>query len=94
MPTYEYMCKYCRRTFDAFHSITAEPLRKCPGCGRNGLQRLISAGAGIIFKGSGFYATDYRRRSPSEITSTGPGQKKEEPAGETSTSSKRDDASD
>ncbi len=60
MPTYAYTCQHCRHQFDAFQSITARPLRKCPHCGKAGLKRLIGTGAGIIFKGSGFYCTDYR----------------------------------
>jgi putative FmdB family regulatory protein len=60
MPTYGYACGHCSHTFDAFQSITAKPLRKCPSCGRAALKRLIGTGAGIIFKGSGFYCTDYR----------------------------------
>lgn len=59
MPTYEYECKKCNRPFEAFQSITAKPLRKCPKCGGK-VRRLIGRGAGIIFKGSGFYQTDYR----------------------------------
>ncbi len=60
MPTYAYACQKCDHEFDAFQSITAKPLRKCPACGKASLKRLIGTGAGIIFKGSGFYATDYR----------------------------------
>jgi len=60
MPTYEYECAGCGHQFDAFQSIKARPLRKCPACGKNTLQRLIGTGAGILFKGSGFYQTDYR----------------------------------
>ncbi|MEQ9453516.1 MAG: zinc ribbon domain-containing protein [Phycisphaeraceae bacterium] len=60
MPTYEYLCQACEHQFDEFQSITAKPLRKCPECGKQKLQRLIGTGAGIIFKGSGFYETDYR----------------------------------
>ena len=63
MPTYEYECRKCGHRMEAFQSMTAKPLRKCPECGANGLKRLISAGAGIIFKGSGFYQTDYRSES-------------------------------
>lgn len=59
MPTYEYECKKCKRTFDVFQSIMANPLRKCPTC-KGSVRRLIGRGAGIIFKGSGFYQTDYR----------------------------------
>lgn len=60
MPTYDYKCENCGHTFEQFQSITAGTLRKCPKCGKNALNRLIGTGAGIIFKGSGFYQTDYR----------------------------------
>lgn len=60
MPTYEYRCEKCGHEFEEFQSITAKPIRKCPKCGKNAVNRLISAGAGFIFKGSGFYQTDYR----------------------------------
>ncbi len=60
MPTYEYICDNCQHQFEQFQSIKARPIRKCPECGKLSVQRLIGAGAGIIFKGSGFYQTDYR----------------------------------
>jgi putative FmdB family regulatory protein len=60
MPTYEYRCEACRHEFEKFQSITAQPIKKCPECGKNKVKRLISTGAGLIFKGSGFYITDYR----------------------------------
>ncbi len=63
MPTYDYACEKCGHTFEEFQSITAKSLRKCPACGKMALKRLIGAGAGIIFKGSGFYETDYRSDS-------------------------------
>lgn len=63
MPTYDYVCGGCDYQFELFQSITAKPIRKCPKCGRVGVQRLIGAGAGILFKGSGFYETDYRSES-------------------------------
>lgn len=63
MPTYEYVCEACDHTFEEFQSITAEPLRKCPACGKNKLRRLIGPGAALLFKGSGFYCTDYRSES-------------------------------
>ena len=63
MPTYEYECKNCEHRFDEFQPITAKPLKKCPECGRLKLQRLIGGGAGLLFKGSGFYITDYRSDS-------------------------------
>jgi len=63
MPTYDYACEKCGHGFEQFQSITAAALRKCPKCGKMGLKRLIGTGAGIIFKGSGFYQTDYRSES-------------------------------
>jgi putative FmdB family regulatory protein len=63
MPTYEYACDNCGHEFERFQSITAKPLRKCPVCGKSRLRRLIGTGGGVIFKGSGFYETDYRSES-------------------------------
>jgi putative FmdB family regulatory protein len=63
MPTYEYRCATCKHEFEQFQSIMAEPLRKCPQCGKLKLQRLMGTGGGIIFRGSGFYQTDYRSES-------------------------------
>jgi len=63
MPTYDYQCKACDHRFEVFESITAEPRRKCPECGKRKLHRLIGPCAAIVFKGSGFYTTDYRSES-------------------------------
>ncbi|WP_417392381.1 FmdB family zinc ribbon protein [Gimesia sp.] len=63
MPTYDYECSQCGHKWEEFQSITAKPLRKCPECGRLKAKRVIGAGGGIIFKGSGFYQTDYRSSS-------------------------------
>ena len=63
MPTYEYRCKTCEHEWEEFQSIKAKPSRKCPGCGKLKAERIISAGGGILFKGSGFYETDYRSES-------------------------------
>jgi putative FmdB family regulatory protein len=60
MPTYEYKCDACGHAFEKFQPITSDPVKKCPVCGKNKVRRLISAGGGLIFKGSGFYITDYR----------------------------------
>ena len=63
MPTYDYICESCGGKFERFQSIIAKSLRKCPKCGKRKLKRLIGAGAGVIFKGSGFYQTDCRSES-------------------------------
>jgi putative FmdB family regulatory protein len=84
MPTYEYICEKCGYEFEQFQSITAGTLRICPKCDKRGLKRLIGAGAGVIFKGSGFYETDYRSESykkaeKKEKDSTDTKSKKKEP---------------
>ena len=66
MPTYEYKCTNCNYTFENFQSMTAEPLIKCPECGGR-LKRIIGTGAGTIFKGSGFYQTDYKNNSTKNL---------------------------
>ena len=63
MPTYDYVCGKCEHAFEAFQSIKAAPLKKCPACGKPALKQLMGAGGGLIFKGSGFYITDYRSES-------------------------------
>ncbi|REJ71481.1 MAG: zinc ribbon domain-containing protein [Planctomycetota bacterium] len=63
MPTYDYECRKCQHTWEAFQPITANPLRKCPECGKMSAKRVIGPGAAILFKGSGFYQTDYRSDS-------------------------------
>jgi putative FmdB family regulatory protein len=63
MPTYEYACPKCGHHFEQFQSMRDEPLKKCPQCKKTGLKRLIGGGAGLIFKGSGFYITDYKKTS-------------------------------
>jgi len=63
MPTYDYVCDACEHGFELYQSITAKVKRKCPACGRLKLRRLIGPGAAIVFKGSGFYQTDYRSES-------------------------------
>ena len=60
MPTYDYECKACHHRWELFQSIKDNPIKKCPECGKRQAQRVIGPGAGIIFKGSGFYQTDYR----------------------------------
>ncbi|MBI2804078.1 MAG: zinc ribbon domain-containing protein [Planctomycetes bacterium] len=63
MPTYEYRCNACGHHFDELQSFSEAPLKKCPACKKKKLERLIGAGAAILFKGSGFYQTDYRSDS-------------------------------
>jgi putative FmdB family regulatory protein len=63
MPTYDYACSACGHRFEEFQSMSADPLKKCPACKKQKLERLIGTGAGVIFKGSGFYQTDYRGTS-------------------------------
>ena len=63
MPTYDYKCDACGHTFELFQSIKADPVKRCPVCGKNNVKRLIGTGAGLIFKGSGFYITDYRDKA-------------------------------
>ena len=66
MPTYEYLCPKCDHAFEQFQSMNDAPLKKCPKCKKAGVKRLIGGGAGLIFKGSGFYITDYKNKKPTE----------------------------
>jgi putative FmdB family regulatory protein len=99
MPTYEYECSACGHTFEKFQSMKARPVRKCPECGKSKVQRLIGSGAGIIFKGSGFYETDYKRSGnasgSSEKKSDGEsgGSKDSSSSGSSDTASKPESAS-
>ena len=73
MPTYEYECQKCRKRHEAFQAITAKPLTTCPKC-RGRLKRLMGSGSGFLFKGGGFYITDYRSKSYRDA------KKKDQPA--------------
>ena len=66
MPTYEYECTKCGHEMEAFQSMKDAPLKKCPSCGRPALRRKVGGGAGLIFKGTGFYITDYKKSSGSK----------------------------
>jgi putative FmdB family regulatory protein len=86
MPTYEYACQKCGHEFEQFQSMRDEPLRKCPQCKKAGLKRLVGGGAGLIFKGTGFYITDYKKKSggepkSGEAKSTGEAKPAAAPAG-------------
>ncbi len=61
MPTYGYECSACGFEFEEFQLMSDKPIRKCPKCGKMKVERLIGSGSGVIFKGSGFYETDYKR---------------------------------
>ncbi|HMP17944.1 MAG TPA: zinc ribbon domain-containing protein [Gemmatales bacterium] len=63
MPTYQYQCSACQHAFEELQSIKEDPLTKCPKCKKKKLNRLLGTGAGLLFKGSGFYITDYRSDS-------------------------------
>jgi putative FmdB family regulatory protein len=63
MPTYQYECEACGHEFEELQSMTEAKLTKCPKCGKKKLARLIGSGSGMIFKGSGFYETDYKKKS-------------------------------
>lgn len=76
MPTYEYVCDQCEHRFERRQKISARPVKTCPECGEKRVRRIISPGAGLLFKGSGFYATDYRKGPPP--SSEGKGRTKEE----------------
>ena len=82
MPTYDYECRVCGHKFELFQSITDRPRRKCPDCGRSTAERLIGAGGGLIFKGSGFYVTDHRNKDFKEKAK----QESQTPAKETESS--------
>lgn len=82
MPTYQYECSSCNHSFDVLQSMIDKRFKKCPACGKNTLQRLIGTGGGIIFKGSGFYETDYKKKEPSKagLESSSKPQKAVKPA--------------
>jgi len=82
MPTYDYECDACGHRFEQFQQISASPLKKCPECKKSKLRRLFGIGAALMFKGSGFYQTDYRSESYKK------GAEKDKPASESKSDSK------
>jgi putative FmdB family regulatory protein len=97
MPTYEYRCRDCGHTFEEFQSMSAEPLKACPNCKKETLKRVFSSSSGMIFKGAGFYQTDYKGTGGGEKKETKKDEKTEvktEPSKEkTAETKKSDDAS-
>ena len=79
MPTYEYECEKCGHEFEKFQSMKDAPIKKCPKCGKLSVVRLISRGAAILFKGSGFYQTDYRSKGYQESAKKDSPEKKAAP---------------
>ncbi len=99
MPTYDYECDACGHRFELFQSISADPERKCPECKKLKLRRLIGTGAAVVFKGSGFYQTDYRSESykksaaaDSKSSSEGSSSESKSSSSESSSTSKSDSA--
>ncbi len=97
MPTYDYRCKACGHELELFQSMSERPKRKCPSCGKSALERLIGAGGGLLFKGSGYYQTDYRSQSYTEgakadkAAQSGSGSGKEGTSKDSGASSKASD---
>lgn len=93
MPTYDYKCDKCGHEFEIYQSMKDDKLTKCPSCGENSLKRLIGSGGGLIFKGSGFYLTDYKNKpeeSKSVSSTTATGTNKKEPSNTAADSSNSD----
>lgn len=87
MPTYDYICDACQHEFEAFESIKADPQKVCPECHKESLRRKLGTGAAILFKGSGFYQTDYRSDSYKKAA------KADKPSDSSSSSSTKSDSS-
>ena len=78
MPTYDYICKKCEKTFEYFQSMSDTPKKECPDCKQDSLRRIISGGTGLIFKGSGYYLTDYKNKKSKEPEKKDSGDKKKD----------------
>ena len=105
MPTYDYECSACGQTVEIFHGMTEEPKRKCPECGKLKLKRLLGTGGGFLFKGDGFYITDYRSSdykakakaeseaaSSSASSASSSGDSKSSSSGESSSTAKKSES--
>ncbi len=99
MPTYDYLCEHCDHRFELFQKVDEKLKRTCSECGEKKLKRLIGAGGGILFKGSGFYETDYRssdykkRQKEESGTASKESPKKEKTDGDSSSKPKSKDGS-
>ncbi len=87
MPTYEYLCRDCAHHFEEFQSITADPVKTCPKC-NGAVERLISVGTGLIFKGSGFYITDYKKSNGAKSATPATSAKADKKESKTTTPAK------
>jgi|WetSurMetagenome_2_1015567.scaffolds.fasta_scaffold480159_2 putative FmdB family regulatory protein len=92
MPTYDYECRKCGHVFEAFQSITEEPLSKCPKC-KGAVKRMVGGGMGVIFKGSGFYSTDNKKSSSLSGANGGSKDKKSESGSDSSSGSAKESSS-
>ncbi|MBI5472004.1 MAG: zinc ribbon domain-containing protein [Ignavibacteriae bacterium] len=86
MPTYLYICKNCHYELEELQSMSEPPLVTCPKCGHNTLARTVGAGSGLIFKGSGFYSTDYVKKSEKQSSPEKPAEQKSDDSSPTSKS--------
>ena len=91
MPTYDYVCDGCGHAFELFQSMTDSVKKTCPKCGKKKLRRLIGAGGAIVFRGSGFYKTDYRSDSYKKAADADSGKKSDGGDGGKKSSEKKSD---
>jgi putative FmdB family regulatory protein len=94
MPTYDYKCGNCNNTFEFFQSMKDDPMTLCPECGHNDLKKLVSLPAGLIFKGTGFYLTDYAKKnisSTSTVNNTNSDSTTDSTSNESKTTDKKAD---
>jgi putative FmdB family regulatory protein len=89
MPIYEYLCENCGHAFEEMQTMMEESLLICPVCGKHTLKRLIGAGSGVIFKGSGFYLTDYKKQNSSTSKDSGKKEDKDKPSSDKKTDSSK-----
>ncbi len=78
MPTYDYICNDCEKMYEYFQSMSDAPIKECPDCNKNSLRRVISGGTGLIFKGSGYYLTDYKNKKIKSLENKKSNKKKKD----------------